>query len=183
MKILIKGADILAVNVVDGGLVWAAPDQSIPKVVAAGAQMVEAVLPAGYVPGRFTWNGSAVVAKPAVPEPVSEALLRHYDAVVQGRLDAVARAFGYGDPNRPEVSPMLHAISYSEEPAVPKFQAEGRLLRAWRSRYWAATWPILQAVQAGQRPVPAVSDLLAELDVAAAPPTAQDVAAEIEAMS
>lgn len=182
MKILIKGADILAVNVVDGGSVWAAPDQSIPKTVAAGAQLVDTVLPAGYVPGRFTWNGTAVVALPPVPEPVSELILRQYDGVVQGRLDDVARSFGYGDPNRPDVSPMLHAISYAEEPAVAKFQAEGRLLRAWRSRYWAATWPILQAVQGGQRAVPLPSALLAELDADSPPPTAEDVTAEMQTL-
>lgn len=109
-------------------------------------------------------------------------MVNSYDALVQSRLDDGARAFGYGDPNRPEVSPILHAVSYAEEPAVPKFQAEGRLLRAWRSRYWAACWPILQAVQLGRRPLPGEAELIAELDAAAPPPTEAQVAAEIASL-
>lgn len=108
--------------------------------------------------------------------------LKACDAVVQGELDSVARSFGYGDPNRPDVSPILHAISYAEEPAVPKFQVEGRLLRAWRSLYWAACWPILDAVKKGQRSVPSHASLLAELNEAAPPPTPDDVVAALAAM-
>lgn len=104
------------------------------------------------------------------PERPFADLVREYDGHVQKRLDSVAAAMGYGDPNRPEVSPILHAISYADEDAVPKFQAEGRALRAWRSRYWAACWPILEAVRLEQRPVPTPADLIAELDAAAAPP-------------
>jgi hypothetical protein len=111
------------------------------------------------------------------------ALVKQYDGVVQGHIDVVAQGFGYGDPNRPLVSPILHAITYADEPAVPKFQAEGRLLRAWRSLYWAATWPILQAVRAGERPVPEPGALLEELDAAAPPPTPADVDAEVARMA
>jgi len=123
------------------------------------------------------------------PEPVDDseaqfaALVRQYDGIVQGRIDAVAQSFGYGDPNRPQVPPILHAITYADEPAVPKFQAEGRLLRAWRSLYWAATWPILQAVRAGERPVPEPEALLEELDAAAPPPTPADVSVEVDRMA
>lgn len=107
------------------------------------------------------------------------ALTKHYDGLVQGRLDDAARAFGYGDPNRPEVSPILHVVSYADEPAVPKFQAEGRLFRAWRSRTWATAAVILDAVRVNERPVPTEAELLVELEAAAPAPTEQDVAAEI----
>lgn len=124
-------------------------------------------------------------APPVVDNSEAEflALVKQYDGHVQARIDGVAQSFGYGDPNRPQVSPILHAISYADEPAVPKFQAEGRLLRAWRSLYWAATWPILQAVRAGERPVPEPADLLAELDAAAPPPSADDVVDEVARMA
>lgn len=90
-------------------------------------------------------------------------LVKQYDGLVQGHLDAVARSFGYGDPNRPEVSPILHAISYAEEPAVERFMTEGRALRAWRSLVWVTAAGILNAVKAGDRAVPTEAELLAEL--------------------
>lgn len=99
----------------------------------------------------------------AAAEARVEALVKHYDGVVQKRLDDIARSFGYGDPNRPEVSPILHAISYAEEPAVPRFQNEGRALRAWRSLVWVTAAGILNAVKAGERAIPTEAELLAEL--------------------
>lgn len=98
------------------------------------------------------------------------ALVRQYDGHVEERIEARAREMGYGNPNNPNVSPIDRAVSYAEEPAVPKFQTEGRALRAWRSLYWAACWPVLEAVRLGQRPLPTPAELLAELDAAAPPP-------------
>jgi hypothetical protein len=57
-------------------------------------------------------------------------------AAVQRRLqrvmDDAARALGYDD--------IKTAITYAEEPAVPKFQAEGQAFRTWRSLVWAACY-------------------------------------------
>lgn len=149
-------------------------------------------LPTPWVPGAYLFRDGAFVCVEESAAWLSylqerarrfEQLVKQYDGHVQERIDVVAQSFGYGDPNRPAVSPILHAITYADEPAVPKFQAEGRLLRAWRSRYWAATWPILEAVRAGERPVPEPVDLLAELDVAAPPPTADEVVDEAARLS
>lgn len=107
----------------------------------------------------------------------SERRMRHYDGIVQKRLDGVARAFGYGDPNRPEVSPILHAISYADEPAVPRFQEEGQALRAWRSLTWAAAGAILNAVQSGDRAIPTDEELLAELEQVAPAPVQEPLPA------
>lgn len=117
-----------------------------------------------YVDGGFV--------KPVViiPEKSAEELIKHYDYVVQSHLDAVAQSFGYGDPNRPEVSPILHAISYAEEPAVERFMNEGKALRAWRSLVWVAAAGILNAVKAGERVIPTEAQLLAELP----PPPTQE---------
>lgn len=148
-------------------------------------------LPAPWVDGAYrwiddmlqrdtsTWAWQAYLVK---QDAAFAERVKLYDGVVQGHIDAVARGFGYGDPNRPDVSPILHAISYADEPAVPKFQAEGRLLRAWRSRMWAACWPILEAARTGQRQVPDPDDLLAELLAGAPAPTPDDVVAELAAM-
>lgn len=108
---------------------------------------------------------------PKQPEPPSEAeMVKHYDGIVQSHLDGVARSFGYGDPNRPEVSPILHAISYAEEPAVERFMNEGKALRAWRSLVWVTAAGILNEVKAGDRAIPTEAELLAELP----PPPTQD---------
>lgn len=95
-----------------------------------------------------------------------DALVLQYDGLVQAHLDAVARSWGYGEKTRPEVSAILHAISYAEEPAVPKFQAEGRALRAWRSEVWAACYAMLDEVKAGQRAIPAPDEVIAALPAA-----------------
>lgn len=108
-------------------------------------------------------NGLELVPPVAPAPPSNEELIKHYDGVVQTHLDDVARSFGYGDPNRPEISPILHAISYADEPAVERFMNEGRALRAWRSLVWATAAGILNAVKAGDRPVPTEAELLAEL--------------------
>lgn len=84
------------------------------------------------------------------------------ESAVQEYMDAKAASYGYGDERLP---PLLSAISYAEEPAVPKFQAEGQKFRAWRSLVWAACYSILGDVVAGQRQVPTVEELIAELPV------------------
>lgn len=74
---------------------------------------------------------------------------------VQRHLDLIAQAAGYDD--------IKSAVTYADEPAVPKFQAEGQQFRAWRSLVWAACYVILADVMAGTRTVPTVDELLAEL--------------------
>ena len=185
--ILILGQQILAVNPIDTGDEWTTPGQVIPKHVVEGARIVGADLPEDFNPVDFLWDGDEVVRKPAPPPPIIEPSfddqVKKYDGIVQARIDRAASEMGYGDPNRPDMSPILHAITYAEEPAVKKFQAEGQLLRAWRSRYWAACWPILADARDGKRPVPTPDDLIAELDRAAPPPTPGDVNAKIAELS
>lgn len=82
---------------------------------------------------------------------------------VQAHMDQTARAYGYDD--------IKTAVTYAEEPAVAKFQAEGRALRAWRSRVWAACYELLERVQAGEAEEPA-PDALPDLLPRLAPPEA-----------
>lgn len=133
-----------------------------------------------------TWDGAKFAAPAPTPEQQAAAYaatVKMYDGFVQRLLDTTAQAFGYGDPNRPEVSPILHAISYAEEPAVREFQAEGRLMRAWRSKVWAAAANILGQFNRGERAAPSEAELLAEIETAAPKPTADDVDAEIARLS
>lgn len=75
-------------------------------------------------------------------------------AGVQEFMEGAAVANGYDS--------LASAISYADEIAVPKFGAEGRAFRAWRSKVWAAyfdaaaTWRL-------SADVPKLDDLLVSL--------------------
>ena len=89
------------------------------------------------------------------PARSAAVLLPQLTTHVQAHLDAAAQDAGYDT--------IYTAVSYADEPAVPKFAAEGQAFRAWRSLVWAAANAIRADVEAGLRPVPTVADLIAEL--------------------
>lgn len=78
-----------------------------------------------------------------------------FEQAIQGQLDAAAKARGYDS--------IATAVSYAEEPAVAKFQDDGRAFRAWRSLVWAYAYEQLALVKASKRPVPTLDAFLAEL--------------------
>ncbi|SAK95943.1 hypothetical protein AWB76_07224 [Caballeronia temeraria] len=71
--------------------------------------------------------------------------------VVQSIMDAKAQSYHYDN--------LTTAVTYADEPAVPKFQQEGQAFRAWRSQVWATAYSILADVQAGSRTFPTVSEV------------------------
>lgn len=90
------------------------------------------------------------------PEPISPELLQaSFETAIQALLDGTARSRGYDS--------ISTAISYAEEPAVPKFQDDGKAFRAWRSLVWAYAYQELAKVKAGEREIPALDAFLAEL--------------------
>ena len=106
------------------------------------------------------WTGSGWEKLAAAPEidpyvPTAEEVAKAYELAVQARLDAAAIAARYDS--------IATAISYAEEPAVPKFQNDGKAFRAWRSLVWAYAYEQLAAVKAGERTQPTVEDFLLEL--------------------
>lgn len=90
-----------------------------------------------------------------------ERLTRTFEHAIQSHLDAAARARGYDS--------IATAVSYAEEPAVARFQEDGRAFRAWRSLVWQHAYSELERVKSGERPVPTVEDFLAELPALDAP--------------
>ena len=101
-------------------------------------------------------NGYPVAQDPPPPPaPTAEKIRADRVAAVYAHMDAAAHALGYDD--------IRAAVTYADEPAVPKFQAEGRAFRAWRSLVWAHCYQVLDDVQAGLRPIPTAEDLIAEL--------------------
>jgi len=103
------------------------------------------------------WTGSGwekLAAAPVVEVPVEE-VSKAYEMAVQHKLDAAAIAARYDS--------IATAVSYAEEPAVPKFQNDGIAFRAWRSKVWAYAYEQLALVLMGEREQPTVEAFLAEL--------------------
>lgn len=76
-------------------------------------------------------------------------------ASVQAFLDRTAKERGYEN--------ITTCITYADEPAVPKFQAEGQAARAWRSLVWAKCYELLAEIKAGKRKPLTDAELIAAL--------------------
>ena len=107
-------------------------------------------------PPKIGWMRSGdVLGPPSQPKRKPEEIEAEKAAIVQAHMDAAARALRYDD--------MKTAVTYAEEPAVPKFQAEGRALRAWRSLVWEECYAILAEVTSGECDIPTDEELIAAL--------------------
>lgn len=71
---------------------------------------------------------------------------------VQSHIDSIARSLGYDN--------IYTACTYADEPAVPKFQIEGRALRSWRSLVWSKCHEIMDS---GLTEIPSEEELIALL--------------------
>jgi hypothetical protein len=126
---------------------WVRTDAAPPKLT--GTQVAQ-------------WQG-AWVKLPAAPEPPpaptpdTAAITKLYEQAVQAKLDGAAVAARYDS--------IATAVSYAEEPAVPKFQNDGIAFRAWRSLVWAYAYQQLALVLAGEREQPTIEAFLHELPV------------------
>lgn len=78
-----------------------------------------------------------------------------YVNATQMQLDSVAKSYGYDD--------IKTAVTYADEPAVAKFQTDGKALRAWRSMVWNYCYEQLAAVDAGTRTQPTLDAWVSEL--------------------
>ncbi|MGV6397009.1 hypothetical protein ACTUVN_002704 [Pseudomonas caspiana] len=83
------------------------------------------------------------------------AVMGEFERAVQGKLNGAAVAAKYDS--------IENAVSYAEEPAVPKFQNDGKAFRTWRSLVWAYAYEQLAMVLAGEREQPTVEAFLLEL--------------------
>lgn len=82
----------------------------------------------------------------------SEQFLTQKMSAVQSHIDTIAKSIGYDD--------IYAACTYAEEPAVPRFQIEGRALRAWRSLVWAKCHEVMAEVTNGKREIPTDEQLI-----------------------
>lgn len=97
---------------------------------------------------------AAGVPQEVIDQAIAEAQLAGFTADVQRHLDTTARARGYDG--------ILSLCSYAASDQL-RFGAEGKAGVAWRDAVWAACYEIVDAVRAGQRPVPTLAELIAEL--------------------
>lgn len=102
----------------------------------------------------------AEAAEARRPDPAET--VNAYTAAIQTHLDSVAQAWGYDN--------IYTAVTYADEPTVPEFSREGKAIRAWRSRVWAAARQTLADVQAGKLPLPSIEEMIASLPAAPAKP-------------
>jgi len=102
-----------------------------------------------------------LVTKAHKQERAQLALTRSFERAIQSHLDAAARDRGYDS--------ISTAVSYAEEPAVPKFQSDGMAFRAWRSLVWQYAYQELAKVKAGEREIPSLDVFLAELPALSLP--------------
>lgn len=117
---------------------------NIPADAVEITKAEHAALLAGQSKGKRIVSDSAGVPTLADPEPPSVAyIIASIASAVQSHLDATAQSLGYDD--------IKTAVTYADEPAVPKFQAEGQSLRAWRSLVWAKCYQLLDEVTSGER--------------------------------
>lgn len=98
-------------------------------------------------------NGNPIVSPR--PGPTLDDVKQALTIAVFDHMNTVAATKGYDS--------IYTAVSYADEPSVPKFQTEGRALRAWRSLVWARCYEVMAEVEAGTRPVPTASELIALL--------------------
>jgi hypothetical protein len=114
--------------------------------------------PSGYYT-REEWE-IATAPTPPTPEEALEAQKAAFTAAIQQRLDDFARTRGYDG--------ILSAATYATS-TVPKFAAEGQYAVEARDATWADAWVILDAVLSGQRPMPTLEEVFAELPALAWP--------------
>ena len=87
-------------------------------------------------------------------EEVQAEIQKQLTEAVQRILDSKAQELLYDN--------CLSVCSYINTD-VPKFDAEGKAFRAWRSAVWVKGYAILAEVQEGKREIPSEEALIAEL--------------------
>ena len=120
------------------------------------------------IPQTAEWDGEKMVlreltadelaelaARQAAAEPTEAQIVAAGMAVIDGLLHRVANSYGYDS--------IMTMMSYAEEPAVERYQLEGRAARAWRSLCYFKGEQIRDAVKAGDRERPTDDELLAEM--------------------
>jgi hypothetical protein len=109
------------------------------------------------------WDGKLYFAgeEPAKPiELIMQEQQAAFTAAIQKRLDDFAQTRGYDG--------IMSAATYATS-AMPNFRAEGQYAVEARDVTWATGYAIMNTVLAGERPMPTLDEVFAELPVLAWP--------------
>jgi hypothetical protein len=99
-------------------------------------------------------DGWSDTPPPPTPEEQLEAQKAAFTNAIQQRLDAFAQTRNYDG--------IMSAATYATSTNA-KFRAEGQYAVEARDATWAAGYTILDAVLAGERPMPTLEEVMAEL--------------------
>ena len=83
-----------------------------------------------------------------------EEVQQQFTAAIQMHLDSFAQTRNYDG--------IISAATYATS-TIPKFAAEGQYAVKVRDATWATGYAIMDAVLSGQRPMPTIEDVIAEL--------------------
>ena len=132
-------------------------DDNIPAdAIEITAAQHQALMEGQAAGQRIVPNAAGQPVLSAPPPPTPDELRAALTDAVYAHMNAAAQARGYDD--------IKAAVTYAEEPTVPKFQQEGQAMRRLRSLVWARCYEILNAAQDGQRSIPTEAELIAEME-------------------
>lgn len=144
-------------QIFNGKLHWKFKQDEAPEF-AADILIVEITGVAPEPEEGWEWDSDEehfIAPPPPDPALIKSLKIEGIKVAIQSHLDAQARALGYDD--------IKSGITYAEEPAIPKFQSEGRSLRSWRSKVWAASYQLLDEVDKGVRSEMTSDEVIAAL--------------------
>lgn len=95
-------------------------------------------------------TGTGWTSVPITPPPSIE----DFSAAVQTQIDLAAQSRGYGDG---------FALSTYINSTLPQWAQEAEIFIAWRDAVWIYAYTELYKIQQGQRPIPTINELIAEL--------------------
>lgn len=84
------------------------------------------------------------------------AIVQQFTEAIQYHLDSTAQTRNYSN--------IISACSYAAG-THPKYSAEGKACLVWRESVWDVCYQILNDVQAGNRPMPTIEQVISELPV------------------
>lgn len=84
----------------------------------------------------------------------TEQLTKQFTASVQKWMDSKAQERGYDN--------IISACTYADS-TDEKFAAEGKAAKQWRDKVWRHCYDVVAQVVSGNRDIPTISELLAEL--------------------
>lgn len=133
----------------EDGTIYAVGDWAFPESVEVADDALVQVNGVWYDADKAPQqNPEEVLAKQQA------AIRRQFTDAIQKRLDDFAKTKGYDG--------IMSAASYATS-TDPTFRAEGERAVALRDQTWRKCYDILAEVLAGERPVPTLEEIVAEL--------------------